>query len=54
MSGSAPLAGPGAQVALGWALAEDFDSPVIPGKPQTGSVILYLVDPLGGRYSRFT
>lgn len=44
---------PWSLVGRGWALAEDFASPSNPAKQPAGSVILYLVDPLGGRYKLF-
>jgi hypothetical protein len=45
---------PWGRIGPGWALAEDFNFPVKPASPLRGSVILYLVDPRGGRYSLFT
>lgn len=41
-------------VGPGWALAEDAAIPADPSKIISGSVILYLIDPQGGRYRMFS
>lgn len=42
---------PWGQVGHGWALAQDQATSTNPAKSSAGKVILYLVDPLGGRYT---
>jgi hypothetical protein len=65
VSAAAPLmAGPGqdeprsavpwGEVGHGWALAVDQAASTNPAKWSAGKVILYLVDPLGGRYTMFS
>jgi hypothetical protein len=45
---------PWGKIGHGWALALDYASPANFGKTPAGSDFLYLVDPLGGRYTLFS
>ncbi len=45
---------PWQHVGPGWTLAEDAAIPADPAKTASGSIILYLIDPLGGRYRLFS